>query len=252
MMSDAIALSATDLHVSYGPIKAVRGCSFFVKEGQSVAIIGANGAGKTTLLRALSRMHPIANGEVKIAGCDVRRETAHSIARKGLLHIPEGRGVLQTMSVRENLQISHEVRPTTVSFEEALERVFARFPRLRERLTQRAGNMSGGEQQMLALARAIINRPTMLLVDEPSLGLSPVLVREAYRALRELQAAGISILLVEQNVRIALRFADYVYVLRNGEIISEGPSEALSADSGLMKHYVGDMALSQQRGISHA
>src|SRR5262249_52824784 len=151
--------------------------SFFVKEGQTVAIIGANGAGKTTLLRALSRMHPIAHGEILINGNDVGKETAHSIARKGLLHIPEGRGVLQTMTVHENLQISYDVRPSDTNFDEALHNVLERFPRLRERLTQRAGNMSGGEQQMLALARAIMNRPSMLLVDEPSLGLSPVMVR---------------------------------------------------------------------------
>ena len=250
-MNSKIALMANDLHVSYGPIKAVRGCSFRVHEGQTVAIIGANGAGKTSLLRALSRMLPIARGQVLINGIDVRKETSHGIARKGLLHIPEGRGVLSTLTVRENLQVSFEVRPSNCTFEQALENVLARFPRLQERLTQRAGNMSGGEQQMLALARAIMNRPTMLLVDEPSLGLSPVMVREAYKTLRELKAAGISILLVEQNVRIALRFADYVYVLRNGEIISSGSAETLSSDPGIMKHYLGSTESSPQEGESH-
>lgn len=238
-MIEGAALTVSDLYVGYGPIKAVRGCSFFVRKGQSVAIVGANGAGKTTILRAISKMLPISKGSILMNGRDIRAETPYGIARKGLLHVPEGRGVLPTMTVFENLQISYDVRPTDVPFEQALDRVLTRFPRIKERLTQRAGNMSGGEQQMLALARAIMNPPDVLLVDEPSLGLSPTMVKEAYRTLLEFKQSGISMLLVEQNIRVALRFADYAYVLRNGEIVAAKKSDMLLADGELISHYLG-------------
>ncbi|MGH6754334.1 MAG: ABC transporter ATP-binding protein, partial [Bradyrhizobium sp.] len=226
-------------HVSYGPIRALRGCALAVRSGEAVTVIGANGAGKTTLLRALSRLLPASRGRVLFREADVRSQGPHDLARAGMLHVPEGRGVLGALSVMDNLRIAFDVRPSKQTFGAALDDAFAHFPRLRERADQRAGNLSGGEQQMLALARAIVNPPEILLVDEPSLGLSPAMVKEAYRALRAFRARGMTILLVEQNVRLALRFADRAYVLKQGEIVASGASADLAADSDIMRHYLG-------------
>jgi branched-chain amino acid transport system ATP-binding protein len=239
MRSDAPVLSVEDLRVSYGPIKAIRGCSLQVNAGETVAVVGANGAGKTTLLRAISQTLPIEAGEVLFRGETVRGRRTHALARGGMLHVPEGRGVLPSLTVWENLRIAWEIRPARAAFEDALERAYLTFPRLKERLRQAAGTMSGGEQQMLALARAIVNPPELLLVDEPSLGLSPLLVGEAYRALRRFQEAGMTILLVEQNVQIALRFAQRAYVLKQGEIVAQGGGAELLRDPAILEHYLG-------------
>jgi len=232
-------LAVEALHVAYGPIKAVRGCTLRLDAGETVAVVGANGAGKTTLLRALSNLLPHESGSVRYLGAPTERAGPHELARRGLFHIPEGRGTLGRLEVRENLRIAYDVRPADRSFEAALERVFERFPRLRERHDQLAGTLSGGEQQMLALARALINPPRVLLVDEPSLGLAPALVEEAFAVLGEFHAEGIAILLVEQNVYSALRLAQRGYVLRQGEIVMEGPSAKLLADAEMLKHYLG-------------
>lgn len=228
-----------DLSVSYGRIEAVRGISLTVARGEVVAVVGANGAGKTTLLRTLSGLVRPRAGEVHVCGHDARSVSPHKLAYDGMLHVPEGRGTLQTLSVLDNLRIAYDIRPSTQAFDAALAAVYQRFPRLAERQTQQAGNLSGGEQQMLALARAVINRPELLLLDEPSLGLSPLMVFEAYRTLRALKDEGLTILLVEQNVKLALRFADRAYVLRQGRIVREGRSEELLHDPDFAAHYLG-------------
>jgi branched-chain amino acid transport system ATP-binding protein len=178
-------------------------------------------------------------GSVRINGADTAGAPAHLLVREGLLHVPEGRGTIGRLTVRENLRLAYDLRPTDQSFETALERVFARFARMGERIDQRAGNLSGGEQQMLTLARAIVNRPRLLLVDEPSMGLSPVMVDEAFAVLREFQASGMTILIVEQNVRKTLRFAQRAYILRQGQIVSSGSGAELLRDPAILNHYLG-------------
>jgi branched-chain amino acid transport system ATP-binding protein len=239
MSSKDKVLVVEGLHASYGPIKAVRGVSLEVRSGESVAVIGANGAGKTTLLRAISGMIPQVTGSVMFCGQHVLGLRSHALARSGLLHVPEGRGTLPSLSVEENMRLAWEVRPVETTFANALKRACEVFPRLGERLAQRAGTLSGGEQQMLALARAIMNPPQLLLVDEPSLGLSPLMVSEAYRALQRFQHEGMAILLVEQNMEQALRFAHRAYVLKQGELVTEGTSEQLRNEPGMLEHYLG-------------
>jgi branched-chain amino acid transport system ATP-binding protein len=231
-------LAAEDLSVSYGPIKAVRGCSFSLCEGETVAVVGANGAGKTTIMRALSNLIPYQGGVVKFAGRTTKNVPAYALARSGLLHVPEGRGVLGRITVLENLRIAFDVRPSVQTFEHALETVFARFSRLKERQHQHAGLLSGGEQQMLALARAIVNPPKVLLVDEPSLGLAPRMIRETFDVLTEFRGVGMSVLLVEQNVRNALMLADRGYVLRQGEVVMEGICKRLLEHENELKQYL--------------
>ena len=238
-MPDVPVLDVRNIKVGYGPIKAIRDCSLEVGPGETVAVVGANGAGKTTLLRAISRMIPLEAGEIRFAGEAIAGRATHALARAGLLHVPEGRGVMQSLSVWENIRISWEVRPTAVAFETALALVFERFPRLAERRLQRAGTLSGGEQQMLALARAIANPPRLLLIDEPSLGLSPIMIAEAYKSLRGFRADGMTILLVEQNVHAALRFASRAYIIKHGEIVAQGTGTGLLADPDMLKHYLG-------------
>ncbi len=234
-----LLLQVKDLEFSYGRIEALRSISLQVAKGEVVAVVGANGAGKTTLLRVLSALIRPRAGDVNVLGQDVQRASAHKLAQSGLLHIPEGRGTLQSLTVLDNLQLAYDIRPSLQSFESALGEVYGKFPRLSQRQDQLAGNLSGGEQQMLALARAVINKPELLLLDEPSLGLSPLMVAEAYRTLRTLKGEGLSILLVEQNVKLALRFSDRAYVLRQGKIVREGLSEELLQDPGFVNHYLG-------------
>ncbi|HEY8578683.1 MAG TPA: ABC transporter ATP-binding protein [Beijerinckiaceae bacterium] len=232
-------LSAEDLSVSYGAVQALRGCSLHIDPHEVVTVIGANGAGKTTLLRALSNMIPARSGSVQYLGAPLGKRGPHRLAREGLLHLPEGRGVLGTMTVLDNIRLAYDIRPSDRSFAEAADDVFACFPRLAERRNQKAGSMSGGEQQMLALSRAVVNKPDVLLIDEPSLGLSPLMVKEAYRILRLFKERGMAILLVEQNVRVALAFAHRAYVLRQGAIVMQGESRALLSDPEVLRHYLG-------------
>ena len=232
-------LSVSNLSANYGPIRALRGVSLSVGEGETVAVIGANGAGKTSLMRAVSGILPMSGGNATFDGHEVARGIAHRLAYWGMLHVPEGRGTLQTMRVRENLQLAWEIRPTDVPFEQALDKVYARFPRLGERSEQLAGNLSGGEQQMLAVARAIVNRPRLLLLDEPSMGLSPLLTTEVFKALAEIRDAGVSILIVEQNVSRALALAHRAMVLTHGEITLEGSARELATDPRVMASYMG-------------
>lgn len=235
----SLVLNVMDLHVSYGPIKALRGVSLSVSQGETVAIVGANGAGKSTLMRALSGIIPIATGQADFLGLNILRSKPHVLARHGMLHVPEGRGTLQGMSVEENLKLAWEVRPTDRSFEKAVQEVYSRFPRLQERSLQLAGNLSGGEQQMLAIARALINRPRLLLVDEPSMGLSPRLAQEVFQALAEMRDSGMTILLVEQSVRRALDIAHRAYVLSHGVFTASGESTQLIEDPTVVTSYLG-------------
>ena len=235
-------LEVDRLEVAYGPIRALRGCSLRVAAGETVVVVGANGAGKTTLLRAISNVLPHTAGEVRFDNRSTRGVRTDLLTRQGLLHVPEGRGVIARLTVEDNLRLAYDRQAPTEPFAEACARVFVRFPRLQERLAQSAGSLSGGEQQMLALARALINPPPMLLVDEPSLGLSPAMVREVFRVLREFKANGVTLLLVEQNVRQALGIADRAYVLRHGEIVNESSGSALLADPDMLGYYLGSRA----------
>tara|TARA_R100001143_G_C3357481_1_gene133362 strand:- start:1906 stop:2664 length:759 start_codon:yes stop_codon:yes gene_type:complete len=238
-------LEVNDLHVSYGPIKALRGISLHVSEGETVSIVGANGAGKSTLMRALSGILPIAAGQATFLEQDIRTVKAHQLARLGMLHVPEGRGTLQGMVVEENLRLAWEIRPTDTSFETAAEEVYARFPRLGERRKQLAGGLSGGEQQMLAIGRALINRPRLLLVDEPSMGLSPLFSKEVFKVLAELRDSGMTILLVEQNVRSALGLAHRAYVLNQGVFLTSGDAAELAKDPAIMASFLGHGKIKQ-------
>lgn len=227
------------LTAAYGAIKALRSISLSLTEGEAVAVIGANGAGKTTLMRVLSGIMPAASGKVTVLGRDAFRTSPHALAREGLLHIPEGRGTLQTLRVDENLQLAWEIRPTTVGREEALAKAYARFPRLFERREQLAGNLSGGEQQMLAVARALVNRPKLVLLDEPSMGLSPRLTGEVFRALAELRDDGVSMLIVEQNVERALKLTSRALILSHGTFTAAGKSADLVRDPAIVASYLG-------------
>jgi len=237
-MTDTPMLAVDRLQVSYGPISALRECTLEVDKSETVAVVGANGAGKTTLLRAICNMLPW-TGAIYLDGAPTKRTLTHKLARRGVLHLPENRGILTTQTVHENLRLAFDMYPTGRTFSSALEEAFDHFPPIRERQHQSAGNLSGGEQQMLALARAIIAPPKILLLDEPSLGLSPRMVREAYRVLKGFKSRGMSILLVEQNVHAALRLADRGYVLRQGVIVRHGKANVLAHDAELFNQYLG-------------
>ena len=245
-MSDLL-IEARGLAVSYGAIRALRGIDLEVREGETVAIVGANGAGKTTLMRALAGILPIADGTARFASLDIRGSAAHVLARAGLHLVPEGRGTLQGMSVEDNLRLAWEVRPAERAFGESLASVYRRFPRLSERSRQPAGNLSGGEQQMLAIARALMNRPRLLLLDEPSMGLSPRFQKEVFSLLAELRDAGMTILLVEQNVRSALALAHRACVLSQGRITARGSARELADDPAVVAAYLGHGKLEASR-----
>jgi branched-chain amino acid transport system ATP-binding protein len=235
-------LSVDALEVNYGAIKALRGVSMHVDAGETVAVIGANGAGKSTLMRTLSGLLRPVGGSATFGAMDLARSEPHVIARGGLLHIPEGRGTLGRLSVQENLRIAYDRDPAAAqgrSFEQACEAVFERFPRLKERLKQAAGSMSGGEQQQLAMARPLLAPPRLLMLDEPSLGLSPVMVSTVFSVLRELRDAGMTILIVEQNARSALKLSQRAYVLKQGRMVHEGRSADLLDDAAVLSHYLG-------------
>jgi len=231
-------LSVQDLEVTYGPVRAVNGVSFEVQPGELVALIGPNGAGKSSTLRAIARLVPSAGGDVRLFGESVRHAPAHVLPRRGLVLVPEGRRVFGELSVLDNLRLGAHTRPQR-EVAEQLERSFALFPILRERTHQAAGTLSGGEQQMLAIARAMMSKPSVLMLDEPSLGLAPVIVKQMFNLLRDLHAGGVSMLLVEQNARMALEVADRAYVLQTGRIVASGSAAALAADAAVQQHYLG-------------
>src|SRR5688500_17004404 len=227
-MSD-LALSIKDLGVAYGGIRAVKGISLEVERGEIVTLIGANGAGKTSTLRGIMRLAKGA-GSVKVFGSEVSGLDTHDVAALGVALVPEGRGVFTGMTVRENLELGAYLKRDSRGIKQRMERVFKLFPRLSERLKQDAGTLSGGEQQMLAIGRALLAEPRIILLDEPSLGLAPKLVGEIFAAIREVAASGITILLVEQNTRLALETAARAYVLVTGEVALSGLSSELKHD----------------------
>jgi branched-chain amino acid transport system ATP-binding protein len=232
-------LELNGVEASYGLLKALHGVSLTVDEGQAVAILGANGAGKTTTLRAISGTVDT-SGEILFGGRRIDRRAPESIARLGIAHVPEGRGIYGELSVRENLRLGGVVRRDRKGMKQDVERAFDYFPRLKERLKQQAGTLSGGEQQMLALARALVSRPRLLLLDEPSLGLAPVVVREFFRIVRTLnQEEGLAVLVVEQNARIALASVQHAYLLEVGRVALDAPSAELEKHEGVRASYLG-------------
>jgi branched-chain amino acid transport system ATP-binding protein len=225
---------------SYGPIQALRGVDLEVRAGEIVAVIGANGAGKTTMLMCCSGIVPLAAGAIRFAGEDLRHRPAHAIAASGLAHVPEGRKIFPRLSVLENLRLGAFTRRDRAGIAEDLERVLALFPILRERRQQPGGTLSGGEQQMLAIARALMLRPRLLLMDEPSMGVAPLLVARIFAAIRQLHAEGLSILLVEQNAQLALTTASRAYVLETGTVAMSGPAGELLVHPQVRAAYLGE------------
>ncbi|HEY8418441.1 MAG TPA: ABC transporter ATP-binding protein [Limnochordales bacterium] len=232
-------LTLKDVHVAYGNIRAVRGISMEVRRGEIVTLIGANGAGKTTTLRAISRLVPVAQGQITYRGQDLSRFPAHEVVRLGICHVPEGRGVFANLTVRENLLLATYNRRGVGDVNADLERVYSVFPRLAERRNQHAGTLSGGEQQMLAVGRALMTGGELMLLDEPSMGLAPILVEEIFRILVEINRQGTTLLLVEQNARMALQVAHRAYVLETGTIAVSGPARDLLDDPRVREAYLG-------------
>ncbi len=232
-------LEMTGISVNYGKINAIRDISIQVPEGKIVTIIGGNGAGKTTTLRAMSGMVPITKGEIKFEGKRIDGLPASKVVAHGIAHVPEGRRIFPQMTVEENLRTGAFLRRDKDGVENDLEGVFKRFERLRERRTQRAQTMSGGEQQMLAIGRALMSKPRLLLMDEPSMGLAPVIVEEIAVIIEEINAQGLSVVLVEQNAELALELADYAYVLETGNCAMEGPAHELHDNETVRAAYLG-------------
>ncbi len=233
-------LEVKDLHVAYGRIEAVKGISFSVEAGSLVTLIGSNGAGKTTTLRTLSGLLRPTEGEVWFDGERIDKMPAHEIVAKGMAHAPEGRRIFPRMTVEENLQLGAFIRKDAEVVATDMASVFERFPVLGERRGQAAGTLSGGEQQMLAIGRALMCRPRLLMLDEPSMGLSPILMRRIFDALAELKAAGTTLLLVEQNAAAALALADEAHVLETGRIVLSGPASELAGNEQVRKAYLGE------------
>jgi branched-chain amino acid transport system ATP-binding protein len=232
-------LEVKDLRVHYGTVEAVKGVSFGVSEKAIVSLIGANGAGKTTCLRALTGLVDPSGGEVRFENTSLVGLAPHEVVRLGIAHVPEGRRLFPKMTVRENLNMGAYLRTNGAEVSSTREMVYQHFPILRERGRQRAGSLSGGEQQMLAIARALMNRPKLLLLDEPSMGLSPIMTAEIGTIIRQINAQGVSIVLVEQNAMLALTLAQYGYVLETGSIVMKGKAQELLQDAGVKKAYLG-------------
>lgn len=232
-------LEIKDLHVFYGAIHALKGISLTVADGELVSLIGANGAGKTTTLHAISGLLPAASGSILLDGTDLQKVPANTIIGLGMAHVPEGRHVFARMTVEENLRMGAYILRDQKRISENLERVYGHFPRLKERRRQLAGTLSGGEQQMLSTGRALMTDPKIVLMDEPSMGLSPLLVKDIFSIIQELHKSGITILLVEQNAKMALAVSDRAYVLETGTISMEGPAAELAADDRVRKAYLG-------------
>lgn len=230
-------LSVNDINVYYGPIYAIKGISFDVHPGEIVALIGANGAGKSTVLKTISGLLRPKTGAIVFDGQDITKTEAHKIVRAGLAHVPEGRRIFLRMTVQENLEMGAFVQKMFSN--DDLESIFKRFPRLKERQKQIAGTLSGGEQQMLAMGRALMSRPKLLMLDEPSMGLAPLLVEQIFEIIQELNKAGTTILLVEQNAGKALEVAHRAYVLETGHITLSGSGEELSKSDAIQKAYLG-------------
>jgi branched-chain amino acid transport system ATP-binding protein len=237
-------LEVVDMHVHYGAIHALKGVSLKVEEGSIVTLIGANGAGKSTTLRALSGLLKPSKGSVRFAGIEGPKELvgerSHRIVRLGLSHCPEGRRVFPRLTVKENLELGAFIRKDAAAIKQDLDQVFELFPRLKERLKQAAGTLSGGEQQMLAIGRAFMGRPRLLMLDEPSLGIAPLLVQEIFKTIKQINATQrLTILLVEQNANQALKLAHYAYVLETGKVVLHGKAQELAEDPRVKAAYLG-------------
>ncbi|MER8694716.1 ABC transporter ATP-binding protein [Mesorhizobium opportunistum] len=232
-------LDVNNLEVAYGDVGALWGVSIHVDPGTIVAIVGANGAGKTTLLKTISGLLKPKRGEIFLAGAPLAGKAPEEIAGMGIAHVPEGRGLFRQMTVLENLELGAFQPKVRKRFKQSLEKAYALFPRLKERAGQKAGSLSGGEQQMLAIARATMSDPSLLILDEPSLGLSPIVVQQMFALIGTLHSQGVTILLVEQNIHQALKVADYAFVLKTGELAMQGTGTELLADPEIQKAYMG-------------
>ena len=233
-------LEIKNINVSYGAIHAIHDVSLEVNDGEIVSLIGANGAGKTTILRTITGLQHADNGDIIYNGTDLRKIDPANIVNLGMAHVPEGRHVFTRMTVMENLLMGAFMRKDKENIQKDMERVFASFPRLSERARQLAGTLSGGEQQMLAMGRAMMSNPKIILMDEPSMGLSPILVKEIFSIIKECHEMGITILLVEQNAKMALNIANRAYVLETGSIVKEGAASDLLNDESIRKAYLGE------------
>ncbi len=238
-MTMGTMLKIDNINVYYGAIHAIKGISLEVHEGEIVTLIGANGAGKSTTLRTISGLLKPKSGKITFLGKDIAGKPAHEIVREGISQVPEGRRIFAEMSVLENLELGAFIRNDADGIKEDMEMVFRRFPRLEERKDQQAGTLSGGEQQMLAMGRALMSRPKLLLLDEPSMGLAPLLIREIFSIIEDINKTGTTILLVEQNANMALSIADRAYVLETGRITLSGDAGKLAASEDVRKAYLG-------------
>lgn len=233
-------LKITDLHVNYGMIQAIKGVSFHVDEGEIIALIGANGAGKTTILHTITGLVGAASGKIEYKGNDLTKVPAHKIVSMGMSHVPEGRRIFQELSVYDNLLLGAFTRRQKSEIAESIKRIYKRFPRLEERKNQIAGTLSGGEQQMLAIGRALMARPNIILMDEPSMGLSPLYVSEIFAIIQEINKDGTTVLLVEQNAKKALSISNRAYVLETGNIVLEGDAKELMRNDQVRRAYLGE------------
>ena len=233
-------LEIRDLNVYYGVIQALKGISFEVNEGEVIALIGANGAGKTTTLHTLTGLIPAKSGSIVLDGKDITKTPAHKIVKLGIAHVPEGRRIFQHLTVLDNIRLGAFTRKDKDGIAEDIEKVYKLFPRLEERKTQIAGTLSGGEQQMLAMGRALMSKPRIVVMDEPSMGLSPILVSEIFDIIQNIREQGTTVLLVEQNAKKALAIADRAYVLETGKIVLSGKASDLINDESVKKAYLGE------------
>jgi branched-chain amino acid transport system ATP-binding protein len=240
MSNSDILIDIRQLEVAYGGIRAVRGIDLNVGRGELVSLIGANGAGKSTTLRAICGLVPIAGGDIVYDGASIKGAQSFQLGRKGLVMVPEGRGIFGQLTIAENLAMGGYSRKNQSEIRRDTEHVFELFPRLAERRDQSAGTLSGGEQQMLAMGRAMISRPRLLLLDEPSMGLAPLMVEKIFEVVRAIAAEGVTILLIEQNARLALEISQRAYVMESGQIILDGPSSALLDDPKVRAAYLGE------------
>jgi branched-chain amino acid transport system ATP-binding protein len=236
----SVLLSVNDVKVAYGGIQAVKGVSLEVREGELVSLIGSNGAGKTTTMKAITGLLPLGGGHIQLAGKTIDGQGPWDLVQQGLAMVPEGRGVFTRMTILENLQMGAYIRDDNAAISDDIERVFTTFPRLKERRDQLAGTMSGGEQQMLAMGRALMSRPKVLLLDEPSMGLSPIMVDKIFEVIQEVSAQGVTILLVEQNASRALQIADRGYVMESGLITLAGDAHEMLHDPKVREAYLGE------------
>ncbi|MBN3771090.1 MULTISPECIES: ABC transporter ATP-binding protein [Burkholderia] len=236
----AAMLKIKGLQVNYGGIQAVKGVDMEVRQGELVTLIGANGAGKTTTMKAITGLKAYSAGDIEYDGKSIKGTPTHELLKRGLAMVPEGRGIFARMSIIENMQMGAYLRNDTEQIKKDVDRMFGFFPRLKERATQLAGTLSGGEQQMLAMSRAILSKPKLLLLDEPSMGLSPIMVEKIFEVVREISKEGITVLLVEQNARLALQAADRGYVMDSGTVTMEGEAKQMLDDPKVRAAYLGE------------